>query len=67
LGPLPGPALGNPGLGHHDFTAIPGPGTPPPPAGLQQDRNFEFDPLRDPIRTTGTIDPDEPTEGIRLM
>jgi hypothetical protein len=40
---------------------------PPPPPGFQQDRNLEFDPLRDPVRTTGTIDPDEPTEGIRLM
>lgn len=56
---------------------------PPPGKPQDRDRDFDrprdrerdFDPLRDPlpdsirnsIRTTGTIDPDEPTEGIRLM
>jgi cell division septum initiation protein DivIVA len=35
--------------------------------GRDFDRDRDFDPLRDPIQTTGTIDPDEPTEGIRLM
>jgi cell division septum initiation protein DivIVA len=67
--PLAGPALGHPGLAGPGFNGptLPGPGMPPPPPGLQQDRDFDFDPLRDPIRTTGTIDPDEPTEGIRIM
>jgi hypothetical protein len=27
----------------------------------------DFDPLRDPFPGSGAIDPDEPTEGIRLM
>jgi len=55
--PLAGPPLGRPPL--------PGPGLPPPPPGLHQER--EFDPLRDPFPATGSIDPDEPTEGIRLV
>jgi cell division septum initiation protein DivIVA len=54
---LVGPPLGGPSLA--------GPALPPPPPGLPQDR--EFDPLRDPFPGSGAIDPDEPTEGIRLM
>jgi cell division septum initiation protein DivIVA len=34
---------------------------------LAPDRDRDRDPLRDAARTTGAIDPDEPTEGIRLM
>jgi cell division septum initiation protein DivIVA len=54
---LVGPPLGGPSL--------PGPGMPPPPPGLHMGR--DFDPLRDPFPTTGAIDPDEPTEGIRMV
>ncbi|HTU75302.1 MAG TPA: hypothetical protein VMG38_17445 [Trebonia sp.] len=54
---LVGPPLGGP--------SRPGPAMPPPPPGPQQER--DFDPLRDPFPGTGAIDPDEPTEGIRLM
>ena len=69
-GPVPGnPGLAGPGFNGPGFNGpgLPGPGMPPPQPGLQQDRNLDFEQLRDPIRTTGTIDPDEPTEGIRLM
>ncbi len=64
---LGGLALGGPGLGGPPLggPSLPGPGMPPPPPGLQRER--DFDPLRDPFPTMGTIDPDEPTEGIRLM
>jgi cell division septum initiation protein DivIVA len=58
------PGFAPPGFGG---PALPGPGMPPPPPGLQQDRDRDFDPLRDPIRSMGTIDPDEPTEGIRML
>jgi cell division septum initiation protein DivIVA len=54
---LVGPPLGGPSL--------PGPGMPPPPPGLHMGR--DFDPLRDPFPTAGAIDPDEPTEGIRMV
>jgi hypothetical protein len=35
--------------------------------GLVPDRDRDRDPLRDAARGAGAIDPDEPTEGIRLM
>jgi cell division septum initiation protein DivIVA len=60
--PMNGPALVGPPLGG---PSLPGPGLPPPPPGLHQER--DFDPRRDPFSSTGAIDPDEPTEGIRLM
>jgi cell division septum initiation protein DivIVA len=68
LPPPPPPSLQGfppPGMPPRPGPPMPGPGMPPPPPGLQRDR--DFDPLRDPLPSTGTIDPDEPTEGIRLM
>jgi cell division septum initiation protein DivIVA len=62
-----GPAMNGPALVGPPFgsPSLHGPGLPPPPPGLHHPR--DFDPLRDPFSATGAIDPDEPTEGIRLM
>ncbi len=68
--PLPGRPL--PGMPPRHSAPAPG-NAPHPggPGGYPQDREQLRDSLRDPLREslrpTGTIDPDEPTEGIRLM
>lgn len=65
--PPPPPALQGfipPGAPPRPGPVMPGPGMPPPPPSLH--REHDFDPFRDP-QSTGAIDPDEPTEGIRLM
>ncbi len=49
-------------------STLPGGPLPPGPGrgdSLMPDRDSLRD--RDTVRSTGTIDPDEPTEGIRLM
>jgi cell division septum initiation protein DivIVA len=68
--PLPGHPL--PGMPPRHSAPTPG-NAPHPggPGGYPQDREKLRDSLRDPLRESlrpsGTIDPDEPTEGIRLM
>jgi cell division septum initiation protein DivIVA len=78
--PLPGAPRSGPALSGDPLSGAPLPSGAPvrpstfPPASplpsgqprgdsLTRDR----DPLADPPRTTGTIDPDEPTEGLRIV
>jgi hypothetical protein len=74
--PPPPPGLPLPGMSpRHAASAPGGPLSGPPlpgmPSGLPQDReplrDSVRDPLRDSLRSPGAIDPDEPTEGIRMM